>query len=236
MWTWSRGGGWEGPYIGNELWPELNAYVLSQWGNNTNESEEVIFKRFATEKLKLSTVDAQKFRKLALLSQDAVLRGRRSAKFYNSVDTWWTRDEYISLPKLPKGDTVKTILAEKDTAIAMWKDIVRLSKEIKFADKKTQSYAEVSSEYGLRLYRIYRALFYLSAIKDGLIPDKDTALWLKIYDKAWFDYEKLKKEHTDCPTLYLRDKVLRMQTIFFEPAEESIKPLRKKDPKPLKGK
>jgi len=227
MWTWSRGGGWEGPYIGNELWPELNAYVLSQWGNNTNESEEVIFNRFATEKLKLSTVDAQKFRKLALLSQDAVLRGRRSAKFYNSVDTWWTRDEYISLPKLPKGDTVKTILAEKDTAIGMWKDIVILSKEIKFANKKTQSFAEVSSEYGLRLYRIYRALFYLSAIKDGLIPDKDTDLWLKIYDKAWLDYEKLKKEHADCPTLYLRDKVQRMQTIFFEPAEESIKSLRK---------
>jgi hypothetical protein len=31
LWTWSRGGGWGGPYIQNEFWTELNTYVLSHW-------------------------------------------------------------------------------------------------------------------------------------------------------------------------------------------------------------
>ncbi|RYY22299.1 MAG: hypothetical protein EOP41_07340, partial [Sphingobacteriaceae bacterium] len=27
VWTWSRGGGWGGPFVKNEFWPELNAFV-----------------------------------------------------------------------------------------------------------------------------------------------------------------------------------------------------------------
>ena len=34
VWTWSRGGGWEGPYIPNELWCELNAYVIAKYAEN----------------------------------------------------------------------------------------------------------------------------------------------------------------------------------------------------------
>ena len=34
IWTWSRGGGWEGPYLKNELWPDLNAWVMAQWALN----------------------------------------------------------------------------------------------------------------------------------------------------------------------------------------------------------
>jgi len=213
MWTWSRGGGWEGPYIQNELWPELNAYVMAQWALNTNQSEASIFNRYATTKLKLSPADAKKFRRLALLSQDAVLKGRRSTKYFREIEAMWTRDEYIGmLYKLPKGDTLKTILAEKDTAVVMWKEIVSLSKQIKFADKKTQSFVQVSSLYGLHLYEIYRAVFNLSAIRLGYADASKKADWIQQYDNAWAAYQKLKADHPDCPTLYSKDKVLRMRT------------------------
>ncbi len=31
IWTWSRGGGWEGPYIKDEMWCDLNAWIMAQW-------------------------------------------------------------------------------------------------------------------------------------------------------------------------------------------------------------
>ena len=51
IWTWSRGGGWDGPYIKNELWCELNAYVMAQWARDPRQSEESVFSRFAQDKL-----------------------------------------------------------------------------------------------------------------------------------------------------------------------------------------
>jgi hypothetical protein len=35
LWTWTRGGGWWGPYIhGNEQWVDLHARVLAKWWNS----------------------------------------------------------------------------------------------------------------------------------------------------------------------------------------------------------
>ena len=42
VWTWSRGGGWEGPFITNELWCDLNTYVVSQFVIDPKRSEEEI--------------------------------------------------------------------------------------------------------------------------------------------------------------------------------------------------
>jgi len=36
VWTWSRGGGWDGPYISNEFWCALNAYVIAKYGRRSN--------------------------------------------------------------------------------------------------------------------------------------------------------------------------------------------------------
>ena len=102
MWTWSRGGGWEGPYPKSELWCELNAWVMAQWANNPTESEASIFDRYALKVLKLNKKDAAKFRRIALLSDSATLRGMRSAAYPNDVFSMWVRDEYITFPALPK--------------------------------------------------------------------------------------------------------------------------------------
>ncbi|MEI6754929.1 MAG: hypothetical protein WCK78_17415 [Paludibacter sp.] len=226
LWTWSRGGGWEGPYIQNEFWPELNVYVLSQWAQNTKESEAIIFNRYAREKLSLSEKDVQKFRRLALLSEKAILLGRRSQKYPTAVNTWWTRDQYISFPSIPSGkDSVLNILAEKDESVKLWKEMVGLSGEIQFKDKQTASFVKVSTLYGLQLYEIYRSLFYLTAIQKGIIPMKEKAYWMEIYEKAWKNYTNLAQENPDCPTLYDRDVVRRQQGQFSQPAELVVRKL-----------
>ena len=118
---------------------------------------------------------------------------------------------------------IKTILAEKDTAIVLWKEVLALAKEIKFKDQETQSYVAVSAEYALHLYGIYRAVYNLAAIKQGLADASAKAKWLKVYDAEWAAFEKLKKEHLDCATLYSRDKALRMPVVA---ADEIIKTMR----------
>ena len=88
MFTWSRGGGWGGPYLTNELWCDLNVYVLSKWAMNPNLPELGIFDDYSRTVLKLSTVDVPKFRRLCLLSADAVYRGIRSTR--NDISPMWT--------------------------------------------------------------------------------------------------------------------------------------------------
>lgn len=50
VWTWSRGGGWGGPYIKNEFWIELNAYVISHWASNPLKTEKEILYDFVKAK------------------------------------------------------------------------------------------------------------------------------------------------------------------------------------------
>ena len=199
--TWSRGGGWKGPYLKNELWCDLNVFVIAKWAQNPNRSEEEVFNEFATDVLKLDADDARNFRRLALLSADAVYRGKRSTK--NDISPSWTRDQYIGKPPLPKdAKSWHAFLQEKDDAFAMWKEIDQLAREIRFADAATKEYAAVSARYGLDLYRIYRAGFHLAALP----PDADKAKlreWIAEYDDAWSDYKMLKAEHPSCATLYV---------------------------------
>ncbi len=200
IWTWSRGGGWEGPYIKNELWCDLNAWVMAQWANDTTQSEAVVFNRYATERLGLKGDDIAKFRKLCLLSADAVLRGKCSTR--SDIAPWWSRDHFISAPTLPKeADKRKRVVAEKAEAVKMWEEIVQLAKEIKFPDAATGEYAVTSAEYGLNVYRIYQTAFELADV--GLKGDKARIrAMLERYDQIWADYRKLAAEHPSCATLY----------------------------------
>jgi len=109
VWTWSRGGGWDGPYVKNELWCELNAWVMAQWARDPRQSEEAVFNRFAEEKLGLKGSDVGKFRKLCLLSADAVLRGKTGTR--RELSPWWSRDDGINRPALPANPAVRTSIA-----------------------------------------------------------------------------------------------------------------------------
>ena len=200
IFTWSRGGGWKGPYITNELWCDLNAYVLTHWMQNPSRAEESIFNDFCSETLKLSPSDTAAFRRLCLLSADAVYRGIRGTR--NETTPWWTRDQYIGCPPLPKdAANLSAFLGEKDDAVKMWEQIVACADRIDFPDPVTREYVQTSCRYGLAVYQIYGDGFHMAALG----PNGDSARMkalIKHYDQTWADYRKLKEEHTSCGTLY----------------------------------
>ena len=203
MWTWSRGGGWDGPYIKDELWCDLNSWVIAQWGQHTDKSEAFIFNRYATERLHLEGDNIAKFRQLCLLSAEAVVRGRNST--YRDMNPWWTRDQGIAWPMVVKGDMEQERnLAQKDESIAKWEEIVKLAKSIDWKNEATKNHAIGSAEYGLKLYKIYRTLVYMK-YADDRGNTKDVKKWIKAYDKAWEDYNKLAEKYSTIATLYTQD-------------------------------
>lgn len=201
VWTWTRGGGWLGPYINNELWCHLNAWVMAQWGNDPSQSEEEIFNRYAKEILKLNGDNIKLFREMSLLSADAVIRGRNTVQ--NDMNPWWTRDQGIGYPDLKTGN-MQRIIEQKDESIKMWNRIVELAKQIKWADKETSEFAISSSLYGKHLYEIYRAVINIAMGERNQDPVA-IAKWIKIYDKAWLDYNKLPEIYPNISTLYTQE-------------------------------
>lgn len=203
IWTWSRGGGWEGPYIKSEMWSDLNAWVMAQWAKNTDISEEFIFNRYAKERLKLSGDNAVKFRKLCLLSAEAVIRGRNTVQ--NDMNVWWTRDQGIGWPEPAKDAAAQNrILEQKDESVAKWNEIVKLAKSIQWANNETKIQAIGSAEYGLRLFTIYRTIVNMS---DANAKEDQAGVqkWIKAYDVAWANYKKLPQQYPSVATLYTQE-------------------------------
>jgi hypothetical protein len=204
VWTWSRGGGWQGPYIKNEFWCDLNAWVMARWAADPVQPEEAVFARHAAGALGLRGADAARFRRLCLLSSDAALLGRRSACC--DIDPWWSRDEFFGKPVLPDGadcgEKIGRILSEKDDAVAMWEEIAALSTQIGFSDGETKEHVVASCEYGLRLCRIMRAIFRLAAAESRDARPEEVRALLGDYDEVWRSYRRLPEEHPSCATLY----------------------------------
>jgi len=209
VWTWSRGGGWEGPYIKNELWCELNAYVIAKFAENPTRSEENIFNEYARERLKLSTGDAKKFRELNLLSERAVLRGQLTT-LGAKINVWWARDHFFDEPDLAdfiKKGMVEKALAEKGDSVAIWKHIEQLAQEIHFADANTQEFVEVSAAYGRTKYEIieqaWTVLFY-GKLGDNLGSyDREKIRGaISHYDNLWKEWKNLANSHPCCATIY----------------------------------
>ena len=200
VWTWSRGGGWLGPYTKNEFWCSLNAWVSAQWGSNPRQTEEMVFLRYCTEVLKLSGEDAARFRELCLLSAKAVIRGKRTT--HNDIRPWWSRDQYIGEPDLPKDpEKRERVLAQKREAEEIWKRICDLAATITFADAETQEFVRVSCDYGRFLYTIYRLNFEMKACEERFDPATATKL-LAEYDAVWAAWRESAEKHPATPTLY----------------------------------
>jgi hypothetical protein len=210
IWTWTRGGGWEGPYIKDELWCDVNAWVMTQWACTPNASEASIFDRYCKEVLHLDATNSKIFRDIAMLSEKATLLGIRSKQYPNDVFGMWIRDEYITFPELPKDKAkVNILLKEKDDAVKIWDQIATLSQKIKMKDAHKQEVIKVTCEYGRQMYRIFRSIFHLSAIKNGL-SDEDKRIFLNEYDNAWGNLHNLLKVYPEtCPSLYLKTIVRR---------------------------
>ena len=229
VWTWSRGGGWVGPYISNEFWCKLNAYVVSGWAQNTSLTEEEVFNRFMDDN-GIKGSSRRYFRQLCLLSAKAVLRGHYSAGLpFKKEWVAWTRDEFLdgidtrekientffategmlkgAFEQWYKQGQLNAAVNERYQAVDMWKQVVKLSKKVKLADKNDQKYIVLSSQYGLLLHRIIAEGWTVMAL--GFTGDK-TGVYDKVklkaainkYDAAWKAFEQLKANNPDCATLY----------------------------------
>lgn len=229
IWTWSRGGGWRGPYITNELWSDLNVYVMSQWAQDPTRSEKDVFMDYA-KKIGVKKRHREKFHQLSVLSLDGVVKGRISVKYPDIINTWWIRDEFfggVNVPdsreedpnekvatRLTKGfnkvvekGVVEEILEEKQEAVAIWRKIEKLSRKIRIADKDTKDYLEVSSTYGRIKYEIIAngwgiMLKGVQGDRTGVYDKEAIAKYGKRYDELWEEFDELKANNPQCATLY----------------------------------
>lgn len=224
LWTWTRGGGWEGPYPKDELWCDLNAWILAQWGQKPHLSEEQLFNRYTNEILGLDSDNSKIFREIALLSEYATIRGKRSAQYPSDVFGIWVRDEYITFPELPQDkNKVSVMLSEKNDAVKTWYKIVALSDKLNMPDKFKNESVKVTCRYGLQIYRIYRSLFYLAAIRQGLVQ-ADKAVYIDEYDDAWSKLKELSETKPEyCPSLYSKKIIRRTRTHVADDIVDSMR-------------
>lgn len=169
IWTWSRGGGWGGPYLKNEFWVELNAYVLSQWAKHRDLSEREIFARFARTK-GLPESEIETFHELCVLSLDGVIKGQ-----YSTLgNTWvnWTRDnkcfeenQLSYMRDIIKSGSQKAYGKEKQEAVNVWKKIVKLSHRLHFSDPELNTYVQNSCQYALLKYTFFADAWKLTMAK-----------------------------------------------------------------------
>lgn len=213
IWTWSRGGGWEGPYISNEFWCDINTYVMSQWANNPNKPEEAIFNEYAI-KSGITEHSLPYFRKLCLLTSDGIIRGRGS--LIHNVNVGWTRDHFLGgvdqnekiFNEIIAENKIMESIYEKKVAVAIWKDIVELSEKIECSDKKTEEYIRISAKYGYFLHAIIEQGWIImlkgyQGDKTGEYDLPSIAWAIEKYDKYWSEYKNLKENNPVCATLYL---------------------------------
>lgn len=215
IYSWSRGGGWYGPYINKELWPDLNAFVLARFVGDPSRGEQALFDEYATKKLGLDSGDVIRFRQLCLLSSDAILKGRHCEAFDKLLGesllptACWMRDDRLGgmeqlgwvMETLARSGCLDEALEEKAEAVRIWEQIVRIAGTIHWPSEEDGEFVRISSEYGLRLFRIvhqgWRVMIEGFRGKDAL--ELEDAL--RCYDEAWADYRKLSASPL-CPSLY----------------------------------
>ncbi len=218
VWTWSRGGGWGGPYIigkngisgedvienGSELWCDLNAYVVSQWAKDTSKSDRYYVLKFATEQLKMSKKDSLIFYEICTLSARAVLLGKACCNNDVAWDMEWTRDQNINPTKLLlnvqniiDANITEEMLWWKKQSVELWKQIVELSEQI--SSGNCIDYIKITCKYGYYLYSIYETM-YKANIYNKI--NKDYSLVINEYDNLWKDFIELKENKKECPTLF----------------------------------
>lgn len=220
IYTWTRGGGWYGPYIENELWCDLNAYVIAQYVRNTEQSEEKIFAEYAKKIVELEGKDIETFRKICLLSTKAILKGRYCEAYDKSLNesilptNLWMRDDRLGgieqlrpvFEYLWEHELFESAIKEKYESVEIWREIKYLSSQIHTGDTSKKDFINISSEYGLLLYTI--VYYGWKILINGFVGDKtgkyDVQAMkedLNKYDESWRQFKVL-QDLPMCPTIY----------------------------------
>jgi hypothetical protein len=201
--TWSRGGGWRGPHIEDELWCELNAWVVSRWAQDRGPSEQTVFAQWAAEQ-GVEGAAASRVRRLALLSARAILHGHYSTVL-RLRNLAWMRDEFLGgsdedlaadFASIAHRRVGARVLQEKAQASALWREITALASSIALADGARTRYLRTSSRYGALLYAIVGhgwevMLRGVEGDRSGRYDRAAMAASIAAYDSAWRAYSAL---------------------------------------------
>ncbi len=217
VFSWTRGGGWNGPYVCNEFWIDLNVEVLSRWVVDPIQKEEDIFLQVMQEK-GLNRQDAIGFRQLCDLAQEAVLKGRYcqgyDAQYQEKVMPVenWLRDDHIGGERQLKpifdylhvNGLLEEAIEEKRQACRLWDQVEQLASQIHFPDSKLDSFFHVTVSYGRQLYKIICCGWEIIAAKyqNGQCDAGQLKDMITVYQQALVDYKKLFAENPVCPSLY----------------------------------
>ncbi len=229
VWTWSRGGGWGGPYTngtknrkGDEVWSDLNAYVLHEWAKDTSVTDRYLVRQYAKEVLGMKEKDAENFLRLAELSAEAVLYGI-GTNTSPAMEPLWTRDSGVNADVFlrnlsvmigQKEGDVYPKLEERKKATELFREIVRLAEGFS-DDVEKKEYLVVTSRYGLCLFSLWEQMWTAGVLyseqQNGTDRQAELTKTRDTYDSLWKEWETLSKNTPACPTLYDRegfDKVI----------------------------
>ncbi|QWF82653.1 hypothetical protein [Amycolatopsis sp. CA-230715] len=214
IWTWSRGGGWRGPYLRNELWCELNTWVIARWARDTGLGEEGAFAAY-TDRIGLRGGQSRRFRRLALLSAAGTLRGHYS-QVHPMRRLLWTRDQFLGGSDKDLADDftsivdkgqIEPVLAEKAEAARIWREVVSLSDTLPLREGADRDYLRVSARYGQALYDVIHhgwqvMLRGFAGDRTGRYDRAAMRAHLHRYDETWLRWQRLAAENPSCGTLY----------------------------------
>lgn len=169
LWTWSRGGGWYGPYLADEFWPDLNARVLAAWAREPETPEEAHFERVCREVHGMDGGSARALREICRIAEQAVWLGRSIpayARLRNFADAdsacLWMRDDRLGgldrlggiFEKLEEAGMLDDAVAEKREAARLFGEMTGLARHVRAAEPKTTDAIRTSAEYGARLFAL----------------------------------------------------------------------------------
>lgn len=231
VWTWSRGGGWNGPYItgtngtpgtkypedingevtiknGSELWCDLNAYVISGWAKDTGKTDKYFVKKYAAEILGMNENDSESLYKLCVLSSRGVLLGRSYHKG-NTIDCWWFRDQNMNYKRFlsdvknaVETGTDNALIKEKAESVSIWKEIVSIAEGLS-DNLEAKDYIVTTAKYGYYLFAIIEKMYLICISK--LKKDSVYKTYEEEYEKLWTMWQDLYNNSDCCPTLYIKE-------------------------------
>jgi hypothetical protein len=208
LWTWSLGGGWDGPVIKNEFWPEMNTFVICEYAKNPARKEAEIFMEYARLH-GLNHEDAARLREICLLSAKAVLRGQCTTLGAH-IDLWWNRDDKIDVPDISdfiqKG-LVEESIAEKHESVAMFARMEELSRQIAFPDSATKEFVAASCTYGRFKHAVVAEAWTATILsrlgeKSGVYDRSRIRSAIGAYDNLFRQWKQFQESTPSCSTIY----------------------------------
>jgi len=215
LFTWSRGGGWMGPYIADELWCDINARVLALWSKSPGEPTAALIDQVLAD-LGFTPTHRPAMSRILRLSTRAVLLGVTGSR--GDIDTEWTRDEFLGgfEPECPpmtrtvnavlEGGNAEATLAEQNEALDIWRQIERLAETIEHDDPERLAFLRTSCRYGRIFQEVVCAgwtviLLGEQGSRSGEVQEQRIARALADFRRAWAEWREL-SQRPECSSLY----------------------------------